>query len=454
MTRADSYRSVKIVLVIITLTTFLLVKTYRVSVFKIQQSTNLENEVFSHTFEQIPNNSEVLIDENGIKLLNHESWFYFQYKTGKKFGVKSSDRIRDTIITLKTRSSDKIVKNLRIPVPVTAISSNHIHELKSHFKNILHFIESLSLDDRPSEILIYNLAPNSGNLKTSLSHFKKTTEHLNITLKIRDFEFKHYPSHVKDLHNYSWKILIQMEVLAEFGALWWFDASAKPNEDKFGLLEHSIKSSVKNGFCQTFLTNPSGFVPGIHTCKKMLDFLPIVGRDNLEFWERTGKMQQATSSIKILGGKNVNSHKILGNSENGDSYNVPTMNPSYSGCAINVHIPAFMCALHESCIAPYGSSQLICQKDEDKQPDDCESLCHRYDQSMDNLITGQFYNFSLEKYSIFARNGGIQVLELERTSELAGFLVENASWFLILLLAILVAGLYFWSTRFNKFSEN
>ena len=111
----------------------------------------------------------------------------------------------------------------------------------------------------------------------------------------------------------------------------------------------------------TFYTSPAGHSIGYGTCQKMLDYIPVEPF-NLEL-----EMNQATGFL-------ISCQDDL--------------------CYENFMKPYFYCAMDANCISPKGSI-LKCQKSRDNL---CNSNCHRFDQSLINLLVGNYYNFDRSKY--------------------------------------------------------
>lgn len=108
--------------------------------------------------------------------------------------------------TLSTKERLKYATKLQ---PVTGFSSNHYLEHKKH-------VESALLLFPKSKVLVYDL----GLTYSQVSNISKHKR-----LIYRKFNFEKYPQHVSVMYTYAWKIMIAMEVLHEFGNIFWFDTS-------------------------------------------------------------------------------------------------------------------------------------------------------------------------------------------------------------------------------------
>ena len=117
-----------------------------------------------------------------------------------------------------------------IVVPVTGASSNHFREFKknigffsNHFPGKRAIFYDLGLDDsQASEVKALPF------------------------LTYRKFNFDAYPAHVRNLHNYAWKLLIIQQVLAEFDGAMWFDTSVCFQANTSNILERMARA--KSGF--------------------------------------------------------------------------------------------------------------------------------------------------------------------------------------------------------------
>ncbi|CAJ0592904.1 unnamed protein product [Cylicocyclus nassatus] len=93
------------------------------------------------------------------------------------------------------------------PVFVTAFSNNHQHEALNLVKSVAKYF----LDQR---MIIYDL----GNVDSN--QFKEWK-----FLEFRKFNFEDYPGYVASLTEFRWKPLVIAETLLEFGAIWYMDSS-------------------------------------------------------------------------------------------------------------------------------------------------------------------------------------------------------------------------------------
>ncbi|KAK3607186.1 hypothetical protein CHS0354_007101 [Potamilus streckersoni] len=140
---------------------------------------------------------------------------------------------------------------IKIPVFVTAASSNHFLEVQAQIKN-LHNI-------------VY---PNYINLKfifydIGLSETEKEMVKKHCRCEYRSFPFEKFPEHVKFLNGYTFKPLIAQIVLNEYGFMLWMDASVRFLTGKLdNLFQMAVKDGVKlilGGLGVGYRTDPLTF---------------------------------------------------------------------------------------------------------------------------------------------------------------------------------------------------
>ena len=224
-----------------------------------------------------------------------------------------------------------------------------------------------------------------------------------IKLKLLKFEFQNYPRHIKNLQNYAWKIIINTKMLSQFQKIWWFDSSVKPINSKFEHLTKIVHKTLISDSC--FLFPAPGHIHGLSwaTCNKTLEFLPVIDEKMEEkIWKNTPK-NRITPPIGNL--PSLSDHVT-----NGNTMEIATSMIQILGsekCKNEIFKPLFYCALDEKCIAPEGA-KLHCR--DSHLLGDCGSACHRYDQSLVNLLVGNFYGFDKTRYTargILWKNGEI-----------------------------------------------
>ena len=243
----------------------------------------------------------------------------------------------------KPVSIDPNVPFFDIVVPVTGASSNHFREFKmnigffsNHFPGKRAIFYDLGLDDsQASEV--------------------KTLPFLTY----RKFNFDAYPPHIRNLHNYAWKLLIIQQVLAEFDGAMWFDTSVSFQANTSNILERMARA--KSGIL--FYVGTTGHSILAATNPGMLKYFPMKTADTLS------DMFQASAMI-IINTDEVQKHIMKW---------------------------ACICTFKPEYIAPPGS-RLRCGASvwiRDKYAN-----CHRFDQALMNILAKNVYDKDPEKYSL------------------------------------------------------
>lgn len=172
----------------------------------------------------------------------------------------------------------------------------------------------------------------------------------------RKLNFSHYPSHVKQLHNYAFKPIVIQEALYEFGFVFWMDASFRvlysyDNEPLQALIDDvRLGSGVS--------TWPNRWLMACFIHPQMYEIFGEHAKDFL------GKKSPAGGAVLL--------------------YNDP-LTYQY------VLLPWLSCALYESCIAPAGARLGGCKLENEKTASYC---CHRYDQSALGITLFRAFHFN------------------------------------------------------------
>lgn len=144
--RCAENRVLKLALVL-----FIIIITLLAQKTEFNQHQPVKLNIYTNTFEKFPaSGTEIYKTENGIHLSQTNEWLFFEFHHGRKIGVQTNP----TLTTLLTKLTEPSV-TAAIPTPVIAVSLNHLHELKSHFGDILAFLGSLPDEKRPNRILVY-----------------------------------------------------------------------------------------------------------------------------------------------------------------------------------------------------------------------------------------------------------------------------------------------------------
>ena len=217
-------------------------------------------------------------------------------------------------------------------VMVTALSSNHFVESIDFFGSVYAYFPQV-------KVVVYDLG-------LTMNEVSCIQSYCNV-LEVRKFNLTRacYPSHIKDLHNYAWKIFIISEMSEEYELFFYCDASCRmksiiphylPNILKFPVLpaswlNDSIVKTTHDGMLKYF---------GEQRSRQELEQL----------------LPHGFQAIVIFWANVVFKEKLL---------------PSLIDCAS-----------HLECIAPKGSHLWGCYKA--LKP--IYWWCHRYDQSALNML--------------------------------------------------------------------
>ena len=231
-----------------------------------------------------------------------------------------------------------------IVVPVTGCSSNHFGEFKGnigqftkHYPGVKMFFYDLGLSD--SEVNQVKEMP---------------------FMVYRKFDFEAYPAHVRNLHNYAWKVLIIQQMLSEFDGTMWFDSSVKFLENQQNHTRALMEQLAHHNSGMMFYLPSTGHSIIAATHPGMMQYFPMENAGAVK------NMLQASAVIYI-------------NKDEVQRYILKWL---------------VICALKQDCIAPPGS-KLFCGFN---FPRDRFGGCHRYDQSLQNILVSNAYNSEEEKY--------------------------------------------------------
>ena len=230
-------------------------------------------------------------------------------------------------------------------VPITGASSNHFEEFRQHISTFAKLFPGI-------RVIFYQLGLTRSQVKFILKNLP--------FVQYRMFDFNEYLPHVSTLINYAWKPLIIQEILGEFDGAMWFDSSIKfKGNNTHEVLQRLTFGSSEVGIyvLQVGITGHSIIVA---THPGMMEYIPIKTNDSVK------DMFEANSMIVI---------------------NTPE---------VQKHIMKWLvtCALEEDCIAPVGA-KLYCGFN---FPKDKFVGCHRYDQSLVNILVSNVYSSDRNRY--------------------------------------------------------
>ena len=226
-------------------------------------------------------------------------------------------------------------------VPVTGASSNHFEEFQALISTFAKLFPGI-------RVIFYDLGLTRSQVKFILKNLP--------FVQYRMFDFNEYPPHVSTLINYAWKPLIIQEILGEFDGAMWFDSSIKfKGNNTHEVLQRLARQ--RSGFM--FFVGITGHSIIAATHPGMMEYISIKTNDAVK------DMFEANSMIVI---------------------NTPEVQTLIMKWLVT-------CAL-EDCIAPVGA-KLYCGFN---FPKDKFGGCHRYDQSLVNILVSNVYSSDKNRY--------------------------------------------------------
>ncbi|KAH7700816.1 hypothetical protein AAVH_32061, partial [Aphelenchoides avenae] len=194
----------------------------------------------------------------------------------------------------------------------------------------------------------------------------------------KKFDFTRYPPHVKQLKKYAWKFLVIAEELVRHRSFFYVDTSIRPH---FGDLS-AFPRDARSGKIEPFFLF-SGNIHSIYaaTHPGMYRYFPLSG------W--IGKQLEMLQACLMFVQDSPYTRRVLKWTT--------------------------LCSLTESCIAPKGA-QLSCEYYRNVFLDYMN--CHRYDQSMVNLIVS---NLLFNERRIFKLIGNKSLATLKQGKPLKAF---------------------------------
>ena len=227
-------------------------------------------------------------------------------------------------------------------------------------------------------------------------------------------------------------------MIIEYGNLWWFDASVVPKPQRYEVLAKMVSNQLdENVIVQSkdgnqnrktaFIFMPPSTLHGLGwaTCKHMLDYLPLADDpkcNGTKIWYNDPHHKPGIKDWKSL--PDIKTHLKLANTMEQATSMMQLPTNDLKNSIDQIFLPLYLCAINKNCIAPLGSA-LACNNDKylrikqvksenhDQCPKKysfssklnyndclCESACHRFDQSLVNLVVGNFYKFDKRVYTM------------------------------------------------------
>ena len=342
-------------------------------------------------FVCIKNNRNEIINYypkiKGMTLLDKiTNYAYPQAKRSLRPNTTYSGIKQDLVTLLNKKINQNKINGF--PQPIAALSANHLNEMRKNLPTVLRFLNSKALHSEltsPTKLIIYNIDTDEEFGKTMYDTLEPVVSGYSMTLEIRQFDFSSYPPHLKNLYNFSWKVTICLQTMLEFDAIYYFDTSVTPLYDEEEKHYKSLAKTVNdqmNKFkeCYLFTLKPSSHAMDWATCRSMYKYIKP---KNQTIWSPRGDwrahsrdhlMEQAGGSAWLIRDKK---------------------------CVKGLFLPLYLCAMEANCIQPPQSQGKCADKHLKENP--CLSACHRYDQSLTNLVVGNYYNFDKRKYTVMGR---------------------------------------------------
>ncbi|KAK3101497.1 hypothetical protein FSP39_004039 [Pinctada imbricata] len=235
-------------------------------------------------------------------------------------------------------SLSKRVSDRRIPVIVTAASSNHFREMQGMIE-ILHEKVMTSLEFK---FILYDIG---------LSELEAKIIKKNCRCEFRTFPFHKFPDHVRVLRGYTWKPIIIQKVLMEYDFIMWVDASIR--------FHGNILDSVFNEAYETEIKILPG---GGSIADRTYGFtFNVLGEDPCLF-----RQEECSASCILIRRTNFTLHGILK--------------------------PWLSCALQYGCMTNDNVEKMIdCRKNK-VLSDVPLHRCHRFDQSVISILLTRLFN--------------------------------------------------------------
>lgn len=263
----------------------------------------------------------------------------YTYQNGDS-GIKGKTLLVPLFTTknlLKFQKSDQKTDEL---ILVTACSSNHYWEL-------LDAIDDIHTYAPHAKIIFYDLG---------LWFWQRIKVMSICNLEYNKLDFESLPEHVNYLYNYAWKLVIIAKELNRFNRFLWMDASVRFT------CKNITNDLLKNPpDFELLMLEKAGHSNYAATHKAMYNYIPI----NLSL----------AQNVEMLGAN------FMWLSRKKDNKSVIKW--------------ALLCALDVNCIQPEGH-YIFCNKEKDK----IWMGCHRYDQSVVNLLLMNKYGDKTNLYAL------------------------------------------------------
>ncbi|CAI9720526.1 Hypothetical predicted protein [Octopus vulgaris] len=251
-------------------------------------------------------------------------------------------------------------ENVNLPVIASGVEPGQ-------YKQVIDLLESVHRYLPHSLLILYDLDIDSSENVMLKKHCNNTKSCI-----LTPFDFKRYPSHLKDLSTKSYRPLCIQEILNRYGGVIWADSSEHFITNK---MNQSVTQAQTIGLVAWTIKEPTSSL----THPKMFQYFKT--KPENYYFHRA-----VESSHLIVFNLDRIHHELM--------------------------LPWVRCALTQECISPTGAQNVGCNYQ--RKPLFRYSGCHRYDMSALNVILGLLFNFNTKHYT--ARQQVFGVLNKERIS--------------------------------------
>ncbi|CAI4221657.1 unnamed protein product [Auanema sp. JU1783] len=306
---------------------------------------------------------------------------------GKRFSCKHLALLKELGLIEYDENTLVDFNNKQMPdsVFVTAFSDNHYHEG-------VRLIQSIRKLFRNKKIVLYDLG-----LHRHLHKFKNACN-----LEIRRLNSTKYGDAVSALHHYRWKPLVIAETLQEFGAVFYMDSSVVLEKNDlnhvYDLIRCRSKIPSKNVVSSSELRDEREAAQPLED-----GWNKTVWMQNLNECQKADYLLHSFASHGIFAATAAALYDFF--PTNFDEIRKPKAKMYEAGFALVVRTKEVidsvlkwyvLCALEDDCMAPLGAN-LHCMFHSDRYGR--YAGCHRYDQSVINLILANKYWYDRHFYS-------------------------------------------------------
>uniref|UniRef100_A0A0N5C3V5 Separase n=1 Tax=Strongyloides papillosus TaxID=174720 RepID=A0A0N5C3V5_STREA len=349
---------------------------YKIHVKKLTQNfiTN------SNTYKWLFNNLSYQKEEE----LTYKPWNFNSTK-GRTFNFSLYKYLEE----FKLRSIDidyiNITPSTNLePIIVTAFSQNHFIESLGLFKSIRRYLPN-------TKVIVYDLGLDDETIK-------KVKTICNV--KYRKFNFDKYPSHVRSLSLYSWKSIIIAETLRDFKSIWYADSSVRFKSSDLSRIHSLVTCRGRHPNYNRSLERLKRYLKNDNNKKSELFDWKL----NVEHCQKSSYLLHSYSGHGILPAthngifKYLPSNLTLIGTEKNKMYEAGLVFAVKTKDTVdNVLKWYLLCSLEKDCISPPNSRLTPCNLN-NAEYDKISYGCHRYDQSVVNVLLSNANNFDASNY--------------------------------------------------------